>query len=724
MTQHDDPLDHQEQHGQRLTRNTGVDASPDEALTLKVAIKILRHDARPSLIVDLVETQSSPTDILSVTYHNAAFARDVSLNRAFLDRDESSTGHTKFLAFSHWIKQANHIGSEPSESTTYVFHNVIWSAVLLDRFVIISGLPQKHVPGPLPHHVDVQDNLSRVVDHEKLRRLPQSGSLSRVTTIDRSNGHAGTDLHSIQRQVGLMAQTPRPAHIEFFYSIDWASTVLGPIDTWSDELHQMCAFVMNDPRPALLFWGEEHVVIHNAAAPRFFPHLEKSFMGSTVERMFPQIWASIAPSFAVVRDKRQVVEMNNLAVLLYRGTYLKEYYVSYRYIPIENKAGDYLGIYQTISDDTEENLSQRRLATLLEVSSCSTQITEPEVFWQNLLGALTTNKEDFGFAIIYSLEDVPRVEGALLDRRRRRFCNLQGVLGISEDHASVKHIMDIDQDQISLDLGLKRALEDDAPVLLQVEDGTLPSEYLVDVQCRGFEAPCDAMVVMPIRPTGATDAVGLLIVGLSSRVVYDSKFQQFIEILNRQIATSMASITLFNEEVKRERRRVQEATLVHARLQARLEQETQALTTSEAKFERLTDVAPIGISITNSQGDITYANKAWYKIMGHAGTEISAESWIACLHEEDVQLAVTMFKDMITTKSSKAFEIRLRRPWVKEIEGAEPVRAVTWILASACVIEDSGNGQGNQVLGILTDISAQKWAEEVHRRKMVEALVR
>jgi hypothetical protein len=45
-------------------------------------------------------------------------------------------------------------------------------------------------------------------------------------------------------------------HIQFVLNIDWGSTELGAIDTWSPELRRMANILMTDPRPAAMYWGK------------------------------------------------------------------------------------------------------------------------------------------------------------------------------------------------------------------------------------------------------------------------------------------------------------------------------------------------------------------------------------------------------------------------------------------------------------------------------------
>ncbi len=56
-----------------------------------------------------------------------------------------------------------------------------------------------------------------------------------------------------------------PRHVKFARSIDWASTPLGPIETWKFDLRAMCNMIMGSPHPAAMYWGKEYTAIYNEA---------------------------------------------------------------------------------------------------------------------------------------------------------------------------------------------------------------------------------------------------------------------------------------------------------------------------------------------------------------------------------------------------------------------------------------------------------------------------
>ena len=49
-----------------------------------------------------------------------------------------------------------------------------------------------------------------------------------------------------------------PKHIQFARSFDWASTPLGPIESWSFDLRAMCNLIMGSPHPAAMYWGDDY----------------------------------------------------------------------------------------------------------------------------------------------------------------------------------------------------------------------------------------------------------------------------------------------------------------------------------------------------------------------------------------------------------------------------------------------------------------------------------
>lgn len=104
-----------------------------------------------------------------------------------------------------------------------------------------------------------------------------------------------------------------------------------------------------------------------------------------------------------------------------------------------------------------------------------------------------------------------------------------------------------------------------------------------------------AVVVVPIHPTTGESILGFLVIGVNPRRPYDDDYSLFIQLLTRQLATSMASAMLFEEEIRRGQRAARLAALDRQELSKQLDLRTQEAVESETKFTRMAEFAPVGM---------------------------------------------------------------------------------------------------------------------------------
>jgi hypothetical protein len=48
-------------------------------------------------------------------------------------------------------------------------------------------------------------------------------------------------------------------------AIDWASTPLGPVESWSPALSSTVALLLHNQSQLLLWWGPQHIQLYNDA---------------------------------------------------------------------------------------------------------------------------------------------------------------------------------------------------------------------------------------------------------------------------------------------------------------------------------------------------------------------------------------------------------------------------------------------------------------------------
>lgn len=54
--------------------------------------------------------------------------------------------------------------------------------------------------------------------------------------------------------------SPSPPHENFIRSVDWSATSVGPPSKWPAQLKESVDFVLGDPTPAAVMWGDDLTV--------------------------------------------------------------------------------------------------------------------------------------------------------------------------------------------------------------------------------------------------------------------------------------------------------------------------------------------------------------------------------------------------------------------------------------------------------------------------------
>lgn len=172
---------------------------------------------------------------------------------------------------------------------------------------------------------------------------------------------------------------------------------------------------------------------------------------------------------------------------------------------------------------------------------------------------------------------------------------LEGTLGVPKGHKAAVSPLDLKTSEEGFAPYLRESMKTDRPILLTTEEATLSFDLIDGMEWRGFGDPCRAVVVCPIHPTTGENILGFLVMGINPRRPYDDDYSLFIELLTRQLATSMASAMLFEEEIRRGQRAARLAALDRQELSKQLDLRTQEAVESETKFTRMAEFAPVGM---------------------------------------------------------------------------------------------------------------------------------
>ena len=514
-----------------------------------------------------------------------------------------------------------------------------------------------------------------------------------------------------------------PRHIQFTRSIDWSSTPLGPIEEWAPELRSMCNLIMASPHPAAMYWGPELIAIYNEAYILLAGQKHPKLMGQSYREAWSEIWDSVEGVFRNATRTGQATMKDDDCLFIQRafeGGHLEETYFSWAIIPLVGSDGSVVGLYNPAFEKTRRKVAERRMLTLREVGERTTSAQDLKSFWQECLKGLEYNEHDAPFVLLYSMTDDHDSDSSSTHSNSNmgvKQCVLEGSLGIPDGHPAAAPVVDIRNGSDYSAGVFREAIKSDRPVFLSVDDGTLDPVFLEGIDWRGFGDPCTSAVCCPVHLTGGESTLGFLVMGINPRRPYDDDYSLYVQLLSRQLATAMASVVLFEEEIARGKRAARLAAQDRIELSEQLAARTQEAVESETKFTRMAEFAPVGIFIADSKGKIAYCNEKWYEISRVPKGLEGTDEWIDFIKDEDQGTVRKLWSDLVHNAAPMNAEIRFQATWVDQNGN----KGDTWALASAFP-ERGADGRVKVIFGSITDISQQKWAEHFEKRRMEEAV--
>lgn len=142
---------------------------------------------------------------------------------------------------------------------------------------------------------------------------------------------------------------------------------------------------------------------------------------------------------------------------------------------------------------------------------------------------------------------------------------------------------------------------------------------------------------------------------------------------------------------------------------------------TEQRLAQFTRLAPVGLFSVNPAGEFVYVNDRWHEILG---LPKKPWTWITAIREvammKDADQIQRSFDFMISKREPTSREVQLERKWTPPNDPGSEVREC-WVSYTG-VAERSESGEPVAIHGCIIDISHLKWAEEIQKRRMEEAI--
>ncbi|KAG5806216.1 hypothetical protein H9Q74_011908 [Fusarium xylarioides] len=504
-------------------------------------------------------------------------------------------------------------------------------------------------------------------------------------------------------------------YIRLLRAIDWSSTPLGPMSSWSPELRQVANLVINNPHPANIFRGNDMTMLYNEAyAVAFAGNKHPSMLGTGASGPWSEVWEVLGPALQeVVRTGVSFRSDNNYLALFRRG-FLEETHICWSLTPLYGGTERIVGFYNAPFETTDLVLSQRRMGTINKVSESLRKATSIKSFWKSVLDGLEDNHRDVPFALLYSVgeaEEADHQSSSSGSTISSKSCYLEGTIGIPLGHDAAPEQIDLKRSYQGFVPSFREAMRTREPTLVRIRDGTLPEDLLHGIQWRGFGEAGTEAIIFPVRPTNGETVLAFLVLGVNPRRPYDEGYISFATLLNNQLATSLASTILFEDETRRGRDAAEAAALEKEEL-------TQQLDLQASRLRRMTELSPLGMFLTSPDSILREANDRFYEMTGHRRDTQGDVSWADLMKNSGSVMDQgwhRLTQDMLPWSG----EVKLRESFENPVNiHGEPIDF--WVLVTAHP-EITPSGTLRSIMGSITDISHLKWAQGVQNRRLQEA---
>ncbi|KXS97045.1 hypothetical protein AC578_2865 [Pseudocercospora eumusae] len=138
-------------------------------------------------------------------------------------------------------------------------------------------------------------------------------------------------------------------------------------------------------------------------------------------------------------------------------------------------------------------------------------------------------------------------------------------------------------------------------------------------------------------------------------------------------------------------------------------------TSSESRLQLMAQHAPLGMCQATPDNQLAWANEQFYEIFEHDRSDTDISSVLDKLSSRDKETATKDLEAMMNGGPRIVREFQLQRSWnSSEVKDEAEGASSTWILTSSFPLME--DGKVKLIMGYVTDISHQKWAESVQSR--------
>lgn len=313
---------------------------------------------------------------------------------------------------------------------------------------------------------------------------------------------------------------------------DWASTPLGPVESWPLALKTCVRIVLTSRQPMFVWWGRELIHLYNDAYKAIVGGKHPAALGQSAKDVWREIWDQVGPRASSAIDRNEGTYDEALLLIMERNGYPEETYYTFSYSPVPVDDGTVHGIICANSDDTQRIIGARQVAVIRDVAAQASLGRSVDEVRNLSMKALEGSPRDVPFAVLYVLDE------------EKKAATRVGTAVIEAGHAAAPDHVRLDDADAPWPFAEVLASENLAMVdELSRRFDELPTG-------KGWNVPPRRAVVLPVA--GSSGGVrGFLVLALNPYRLFDDVYEGFARLVAGQFASNIATAMALEEEKTR-----------------------------------------------------------------------------------------------------------------------------------------------------------------------------
>ena len=295
-------------------------------------------------------------------------------------------------------------------------------------------------------------------------------------------------------------------------ALDWASTPVGPVETWPASLRFAVRTVLVSRFPMVLTWGPEFTQFYNDAYAPLIGSQHPA-IGDDIRETLAAGWGVLGPPIAHAMTTLESSWFPALQLLLERAGYREETYFTVTHAPAFGDDGTVAGMHAVCYEVTGEVIGGRRQRLLHQLSAAGGAVGDEERTVAAMCATLSGDPLDVPFAAVYL--------AAAPDQPLRR------VAAVGCAPEALPEVVGADA----------------AEVLARVAD--------LGVTGGPWGDPVTEAVVLPLEAGHTGELLGVLVAGRSPNLADDEDHRSFHELMAGQFAAAVAAARALEAERRR-----------------------------------------------------------------------------------------------------------------------------------------------------------------------------